>query len=249
MPPELKNLNADLYAGDLFDRWAKEQGIIAAERILIERYITHRDRSVLEAGTGGGRIAFYLERSGCTDVHAFDIVPDMIHYARQTAQSTGSKVKFDVADAADLNIYPDQSFDQLVYFQQVLCFIDQPAKFQQALREAYRLMKPGAICIFSFLDYRARSYNPLLSILMRVVRTLRGEQHGAQHLPWLLINGKFNRKFLRRDQPVLYWVKREEIMAMLQEIGFHIIEATSASQLENPSAKQQKGMLYMVCRK
>lgn len=249
MPEQVQYVNADLYAHDLFDRWANEQGIIAAEALLIRTYFTDFTKSVLEAGTGGGRIAFYLEQLGFKDIQAFDIVPKMIVHARELAEKKQSAVQFQVANAADLSIYPDQQFDYLIYPQQVLCFIENRTLFHKALREAYRVAKPGSVCVFSFLDYDARWYNPLLSTMLTILRKVRHEKSSKYDLPWLKLNGAANKKFFHKHQPTLYWIRRHAILNELQQIGFKVMDVKNAGELENPEHPKRKGMLYITCTK
>ena len=247
MSEPIHHVNADLYAHDLFDRWANEQGIIAAEALLIRTYFTDVTKSVLEAGTGGGRIAFYLEQLGFKDIQAFDIVPKMIAHARELAEKKQSAVQFQVANAADLSVYPDQQFDYLIYPQQVLCFIEDRTLFHTALREAYRVAKPGSVCVFSFLDYEARWYNPILSSVLVLLRRLRGEKGTGYDLPWLKLNGAVNKKFFHKHQTVLYWMRRKKISEELQHIGFTMVDVKNAGELENPAQGKRTGMLYLIC--
>lgn len=249
MSEPIHHVNADLYAHDLFDRWANEQGIIAAESILIRSCFTDTNKTILEAGTGGGRIAFYLEQHGFKNIHAFDIVPKMIEHAREIAGQKNSAIHFDVANAAHLPMYANGQFDYLIYPQQVLCFIEDYTLFVSALNEAYRIAKPGCTCVFSFLDFDARRYNPVLSRLLGFLRWIRREKIGYNYLPWLKLNGAYNRKFFHKNQPVLYWVKREEITALLKQVGFSIVRVQNAGELEDPTHGKRTGMLYLICTK
>lgn len=240
--------NSDLYARELFEKWSNKQGIIASEEYLIRKYISEKEFSILEAGTGGGRISFYLETLSFTNISAFDIVPEMIQAANTEAQKRASCIRFLEADASDLSAYSQSRFQYLIYFQQVLCFLENDESFLKALQEAYRVAAPNSTCIFSFLDFDARKLNIPLSYILRLLRFFRNEKTGYQYLPWLKINSSFNWKFLAKKQPLLYWVKEDEVLRQMKNIGFSILEVLHDSDIPG-NDKKRKGMLYMVCTK
>lgn len=244
----MENLNAKLYSNEILEEWQNRKHLIKAEEHLISKYLLNKSYCILEAGTGGGRISFELEALGFTNIRAFDIIPEMIETALEKGNRTKSEIKFDISDASNLSLYKDNSFDYAVYFQQVLCFIPNKEDFENSLKESFRVMKRNGIVIFSFLDIDSRSYNSLLNVIVNSLRVLRGECKRRNYLPWLKINNKFNYRFLFKNQPTNYWVKRDEIILNLEGIGFEIIEANNASQLFNNTAIR-KGMLYVVCQK
>jgi ubiquinone/menaquinone biosynthesis C-methylase UbiE len=116
----------------------------------------------------------------------------MIVNAIERKGKINSTVEFKVADATNLALYADNSFDYLIYLQQVLCFIEDEQMFYNALKETYRIAKNGGTVIFSFLDYNSRKINIPLRIILTVLRKLRGEKISKRYLPWLKINGSFN---------------------------------------------------------
>ncbi len=243
-----KNLNIDLYATQLLEDWVTREGLIPAEEWLLSKYLTDKTKNVLEAGTGGGRIAFRIERMGFNDITAFDFVPSMIDHALSKAQNLESAINFKVLDASNLSVLNDNSFDYLVYLQQVLCFIDKENLFENSLKEAYRISKKDGIAIFSFLNFPSRKINYLLSMKLRFLRFLRNEKISGQYLPWLKINNRINWKLFNRNQPLTYWVKREQIVSLLESAGFSILEVGTESELKK-SNDPDNGMLYVVCSK
>jgi ubiquinone/menaquinone biosynthesis C-methylase UbiE len=249
MPTILKNINADLYSNDLFDSWINRKNLIPVEEFLLKKYLTDTTKSVLEAGTGGGRISFRIEQMGFSNISAFDFAPIMIMHANKVAKNAGSNVQFKILDASNLAVYESNTFDYLIYLQQVLCFIDKEDLFIDSLKEAYRIAKQDGIIIYSFLDFDSRIFNPTLSKIISILRKLRKECISKQHLPWLKINNKFNWKLFNKNQPVTYWVKRDQIISVLKEIGFSIVEANNANQVTEQNDKKRLGMLYIVCRK
>jgi ubiquinone/menaquinone biosynthesis C-methylase UbiE len=244
----VKNINQQLYTTDLLNDWGTRESIIPAESYLIDKYLTHKTGKVIEAGTGGGRLAFYIEKTGFRSIEAFDYVPGMIVHANERKSKINSTVEFKVADATNLALYANNSFDYLIYLQQVLCFIEDEQLFLKALSESYRIAKDGGIVIFSFLDYHSRAINIPLQLILIILRKLRGEKISKHYLPWLKINNSFNRKLLSKNQAQTYWVKKDEIIDQLQQFGFKILEAKNASQI-NSNTTKRSGMLYVVCVK
>jgi ubiquinone/menaquinone biosynthesis C-methylase UbiE len=173
----------------------------------------------------------------------------MIKYAKEVAKNTGSNIDFKILDASNLTVFENETFDYLIYLQQVLCFIEKEDLFIDALKEAYRIAKKDGIIIFSFLDFNSRISNSTLSRMVNILRKFRNENISRQYLPWLKTNGKINWKFFNKNQAVTYWVKREQIVATIEETGFSIVEVKNTSQLTKPFEKTRKGMLYIICSK
>jgi len=73
--------NRQFYEHEVFDHWASRTALNEFEERLFERFLD-RDRSTLEAGTGGGRILHELATRGFGDLHGFDYVPGFIDAAR-----------------------------------------------------------------------------------------------------------------------------------------------------------------------
>lgn len=248
MTADVQNLNAERYSNEVFELWANHQNLNKSEDHLLNKYITDTSKHVLEAGTGGGRLSFCIEEKGFNHISAFDVVPNMIAHAKKRASTNDSNINFSISDAAVLENYDSDSFDYLLYLQQVLCFIDKKDLFTNALKEAYRVAKKDAIVMFSFLDYESKIYNPALSSFVNVLRKLRNEEQSSRHLPWLKINNDINWKLFHKNQPKTYWVKRAEITALLEDIGFSVVEAKNANQFSKNTSKR-KGILYVVCKK
>lgn len=241
--------NKSIYSNQEFRSWAgrADGDLIAVEKYLIEKYLKNNGGEVIEAGTGGGRIAFNIEKMGFSNITAFDYVLPMIEAANQHKLKRQSNINFLTLDATDLSTLRDGSFDYLIYLQQVICFI--PKEFiEKALAESYRIAKDGAISIFSFLLWEGRSFNAVLSILLNVMRLLRGEPISRQSLPWLRFDNKLNWSFFKKGQATNYWFKRDEISLLIKKSGYFIMECGTAGEILNLKNNNSK-MLYIVCRK
>ena len=228
--------NRQFYEREVFDSWASRTGLTDLEEGLVARFL-ERDRSTLEAGTGGGRILHEMAKRGFHDLHGFDYVPGFIDVAR-SRDATGS-IDFTVQDAVDLD-YPDAGFDQALYIQQVLCFIEDPADRFRAMREARRVLRRGGTALFSFLCYEARTRHALHGAFDRYLGLLRRFRHrdvSMQYQPWLKAARRPNLGALADQGPYVYWYTLEEALDALDRVGFDVTWAAV------------HGMLYVACRR
>jgi SAM-dependent methyltransferase len=228
--------NRQFYEREVFDSWASRTALTDIEETLVERFLDP-DRSTLEAGTGGGRILLELRERGFHDLHGFDYVPGFIDVARR--RDTSQSIGFSVQDAVDLD-YPDGRFEQAVYLQQVLCFIEDPADRVRAMQEAVRVLRPGATALFSFLSFESRANHRLYAAFNRylsVRRRFRRRRVSLQYQPWLKTDDRPNFGALADRGPHVYWYRVEEALGALDRVGFDITWAAV------------HGMLYVACRR
>ena len=223
--------NREVYDGIEFEKWAFHEGLESTERHLIEQYLD-KDRTTLEAGTGGGRIVRALRELGFTSLAGFDYVPRLIEQAKQNDAS--SQIRFDVQDAVDLD-YEDASFDQVVYLQQVLCFMETEAERRTAVREAYRILSVGGVALFSFLWFEDRQRSPVIRFFSRylgILRMLRRSTRRLQSQPWLRHGNRPNVGSLMDRGPYVYWYRAAEAEQQLRQAGFEIHAIGSTSDAE-----------------
>ncbi len=236
--------NHDVYADNKeLDNWIRRSGLLADEAYFIDKYIENRGR-LIEAGTGGGRIALEIaKRNSDLEIVAFDFVEAMIKSAKMKSQI----VDFRVDDASDLSSFEDESFDFAVYLQQIVSCVSVEL-ISKVLNESYRVLKKDGIILFSFLYFDGRKINPSLSFIVNSLRILRGEKWQRQNLPWLKLAGKPNFKIFSKKQATTYWFELDEIKQILTDIGFTIMEVKTSKELSNLQNKSD-GMLYIVCKK
>ena len=99
----------------------------------------------LDVGCGEGSNTRELARLGAR-MHAIDVAPTFIRHARSTEASDPLGIIFEVADALSLP-FADNSFDFVTAFMSMMDMPDQG----RALREAYRVLRPGGFLQFSIL--------------------------------------------------------------------------------------------------
>lgn len=249
--------NAQVYSTVQFDYWANKENLIIEEKYLIENYLNKKAKT-LEAGTGGGRILLEMKEMGFSSLYGYDYVPKLVERAKQ--KDPRGSIAFEVQDATSLK-YENSSFDQIMYLQQIICLIEEEMGRVKALREAYRILKPGGTALFSFLSFDVRSksntYRPYLSYL-KLFRYWQGANRSIQYLPWLKHSGKYNFSALFDSKPYVYWYKLEEAYQFFKSENFEVIALGSSFQIKNGKMLSTiealrkepiEGMLYFVCKK
>jgi ubiquinone/menaquinone biosynthesis C-methylase UbiE len=249
--------NKELYSGVEFSTWLDLEALFPAEQYLIENYL-NPDLRTVEAGVNGGRILLKMQEMGFTSLAGFDYVPELIE--RAISRNPSRSIDFEVGDAISL-AYADSSFDQIVYLQQIICLIENDRDRLQALREAFRILKPGGTGLFSFLSFESRSsklsYASYLAYL-KTIRKLRGDELSIQYLPWMKLGGKLNINAILDRSPYTYWYRVAEIYNTLKSVGFEIVAIGTDPQISADDLKatarellteQLSGMLYVVVEK
>ncbi len=125
-------------------------GLWISEKVAFTRYFSKR-HPLLELGTGTGRIALGLEELGYTDIDAIDISETMLGQAIEIAKARSSKVRFRLADACKLP-YADASFDGAIFGFNGMMQIPGRENRRRAMREVFRVLRPGAFFIFTTHD-------------------------------------------------------------------------------------------------
>lgn len=238
-----KNSNKNLYSDELFKVWAKKKDFLPIESYFIKKYISDKKGKIIEAGTGGGRIIFEIEKMGFKNLEAFDFVRKMVDYCNKIKKESNSNVNFKVADATKLEVYKNNTFDYLIYLQQILCFVGKE-NLSFGLKEAHRIGNENAIFIFSFLNWNSKWYNSILSLMVNFFRILRNEKISKYELPWLNIDNKFNWNFLSKNQPNNQWFKEKDVIKILRNNGFSILELKT-----KVGTKDNVGHLHIACKK
>ncbi|HDQ26109.1 MAG TPA: class I SAM-dependent methyltransferase [bacterium] len=123
-----------------YDRWYEKNNFLyLSEAAAVEMAMPKKGRGI-EIGVGTGRFAMQLGiKEGC------DISKNML----KIAASRGIRTR---ADAAEKLSYKNESFDFAVFIV-TLCFVKNPLK---ALKEAYRVLKPGASVITAVIEKNSR---------------------------------------------------------------------------------------------
>lgn len=168
---------------EYYEFLASHYGLADAERALIARYCAPNTR-VLTIGCGTGRESFALHRQGFSVV-GMDAARKMLETAMKKRSSLQSEtLAFHQGDAVHLP-YKTESFDHAVMLSQLIQHIPRRRFRQQALREVFRVLKPGGCVILSVC-------NTALSLLYLILLA-RHERHAARRTNQVRLSGLIQR--------------------------------------------------------
>jgi ubiquinone/menaquinone biosynthesis C-methylase UbiE len=124
------------------DEWVNivEEGLTLYEQKYIEKYID-RGGKLLDIGCGGGREGIALASNGY-NVIGIDLVLPMVVNARKTAAKMKQRLEYSAMNALSLG-FQNNTFNGVLMLGQVLAFIPLRKNRIAALREAFRVLKPG----------------------------------------------------------------------------------------------------------
>jgi ubiquinone/menaquinone biosynthesis C-methylase UbiE len=246
--------NYELFNTPEFKLWAERDTQLSwAEQYLFEKFgpLLQADSRVLDIGTGNGRFLLALAQQGLHDLHGIDLAEKLLRVARARARREGRAIGFCRMDACRLG-FPDQTFDLVLALQQIFSLLDTEPDRKNALQETYRVLKPKGLLVCSFLHYPGREFNKLLSLLVAPIKMLKSEYNylNRQYLPYLRIGHKVNFNYLIYRQPYLYWWTTAEILRILNEVGFEIVEIkTHKMILDHKDEFENGGMIHVICKK
>ncbi len=98
----------------------------------------------LELGCGAGNIALWMASLGHASF-GVDVAPEAIRWASDKAAEAGLSARFDVAELAQMSLYPDGQFD-LIFDGDCFHMITGDAR-HACFREVRRVLKPGGLLI------------------------------------------------------------------------------------------------------
>ncbi len=173
----------------------------------ISKYVP-RFGKVIEAGCGVGRYVFYLKRLGI-DIEGVDFSESVIEQLNKIKNEIVPDAVFLHGDITSLP-YKDNSLSGYISLGVVEHFIDGP---EQALAEAYRVLRPGGIAIvttpnISFLVFYRRLVRKIKNLVKRII--------GRK-----IINQAFFQ----------YEYRPNKLKKYLQEQGFHVSRAEGCDLL------------------
>lgn len=147
------NFLSSLFSFGLDQRWRKK---------LVSLLELRGREKVLDVCTGTGKLAFLLSKKVGKEGSVFgvDFSKEMLVEAEKKLNPRSSNISFAFSDATDLN-FPDNSFDAVTVSFGIRNIIDTSA----ALREAYRVLKPGGrFCCLELTSPTDHWIKPLYTI-------------------------------------------------------------------------------------
>jgi SAM-dependent methyltransferase len=131
---------ADEYVRHIYDELRQKP----LDRELLDRFAQSvRGRGIVcDLGCGPGQVARYLQEREVA-VCGVDLSPGMVERARQL----NPEIEFSQGDMRSLDV-PDESWDGIAAFYAIVNL--PPGELIQALREMWRVLRPGGLLLMSF---------------------------------------------------------------------------------------------------
>lgn len=212
---------------DYYASAAGRVGLWESEEKIFRRLFQPED-TLLELGCGAGRIAFGLHELGYRNLLAVDFARGMVRRARHMAEVLEYSIPFRVGDATCLE-FEDAVFEGAIFGFNGLMQIPEAGQRLQALREIFRVLRPGAWFVFTTHD-RERSPDAVFWATEQQ-RWEKGEQAPGLH--------EFGDRLEMEAAGVhfMHVPTVAEMEATLREVGFCIEAHLMRSELANESAQ------------
>lgn len=171
-------------------------------------HMAGKDLKALDLGTGPGQLAFYLSQAGFNTT-GIDISPGMIDRAGRKAQELDLNIDFRTGDAENLP-FEDNTF-AVVVTRNLVWTLPHP---EAAIREWYRILKPGGRIIISDGYWRNVTWKTVPNMLFKGIKNFI--QTGS------LRSCRFFSHYagLIRGLPLYEGVTRNDAGHLMQKAGF-----------------------------
>jgi SAM-dependent methyltransferase len=113
------------------------------------RDLAHRAESVLEVGSGSGRVALHLAEQGC-DVTALDPQPELVRALASRARERGLRVRAHVGDARSFDM--QRTFDLVIAPMQVVQLMGGERARRLMLERVHAHLKRGGLFAAALAD-------------------------------------------------------------------------------------------------
>ena len=198
---------------------------LARTQEIILRYLPKPPAAIMDIGGGAGVYALWLAQLGYT-VHLLDMMPLHVEQALQASerQPEHPLASARLGDARQLD-FADASADAVLLLGP-LYHLPERAERLQALREAYRILKPSGVLF-------AATISRFASFLDGMARGFLADPYFAELVERDLVDGQHrNPRQLPGYFATAYFHYPAEVATELAEAGFHV-EATLA--IEGPA--------------
>lgn len=117
----------------------------------MQQYLPAPPAAALDIGGGPGRYSIALAKHGYR-MTLLDLSPNLLAFARMKAAEMGVELAGVMQGTAlDLAPLPDSSFDAVLLMGPLYHLLKAEER-EQSVREAFRVLRPGGICLASFIS-------------------------------------------------------------------------------------------------
>lgn len=253
--------NLDIYQRPATARWyATLNGLVPAEEAaLAATREVWQGGDVLDIGIGGGRTSPHLAPQA-RSYTGVDYSPAMVAVARQRHPHLDVRQ----ADARDLSVFPDASFDFALFPDNGIDAVDAPGR-GRILAEVRRVLRPGGVFVFNAhnLDWseNGKIWRDMFSV--RLSRSPISTAKAFARIPIRLWNylRTLRRKVSTESYVIMhdpgndfasphYYTGAVEMKRQLQAAGFALLMVLNAQGVETSHApEQESATLHYVVRK
>ncbi len=247
-----------------------EEGLAQFEAALIRQSFVSGQR-VLDVGCGGGREAVPMAYLGFR-VIGMDFIPAMVKAARTYAVSKGQEMAFLVGDlttllyavskgqemaflVGDLTTLPfrEATFDGVAMLGQVIAFIPGRDRRVEALRSAWKALRPGGMLAMTTHNrgchWKFRLYFAWANRIRRLARQLGYDGGLGDNDRWTV------RISQARSCPKVFFhmYDHDEVITDLHAAGFEVLKARARAEYEadrdDPALRARDYLLGFIARR
>ena len=210
---------------DHYSKAVSNIGLWKSEEVIFRRVFQPKD-TLLELGTGTGRIAFGLSEHGYERILGIDLSREMIRKAREINRLLDRGVSFQVEDATDLS-FGDGLFEGAIFGFNGLMQIPGRINRVQALREIHRVLVPGGWFVCTTHDRELPNHRKFW------IRERKLWNKGEQNPMLLDFGDRYEKTSL--GELFIHIPTCNEMRTLFKEAGFRIEADVLRSQLANES--------------
>ena len=228
------------------------------EKIFLEFKSLLAEMKMLDIGVGAGRTTRFF--APCTKEYiGIDYSAPMIEKCKEIFQNQRDKLSFQLCDVRDMKVFPDNSFDFILFSFNGLDCISHEDRIQ-ALHEIKRISKPGGyFCLSTHNIYSIErllkirfSFNPMCMakniVKHFLLRFLNRNFCGIYDKEYAIINDGAHRFRLK-----IYHISPKKQIEQLRQIGFKDFRAFSLDtglEIQNLSEinTYTDRWLYYLCK-
>jgi ubiquinone/menaquinone biosynthesis C-methylase UbiE len=170
----------------------------------VKEFIRGKSGNILDLGCGSGRNFGAINKE--SKLYAVDFSEEMIKFSKAKAERLKLNADISVSSATSLP-FKDNMFDAAI-FAAVLHCIDSIGDRLKALKELFRVLKPGA--------------EALITVWSKNHERIKGKTKD-QRIPWSVGDIKLQRYY--------YIYELDELASLLKEAGFNIVSLTEDSNI------------------